>query len=232
MAQPGETITRTFKVVDASDTAVTGLTTSSFTMTGYRNGAASTITFTVAEIGGGRYSVAYVLPSSAGLVDGWFLPTSASNFIVWPDLTEEVEAQDIAALAAAVIRTTVALTATGAPTNEISLTVTKDNYHSITFTVKDSAGVAIDLSAWINWRFGVKSSDQTTTIYLQTTGITATSAGVVTIVLPEGATVFSALTTGNNSITLRWSLEGDEAADLTKTRTIARGDFIIVRKET
>lgn len=237
MAQPGDTITRTFKVVDAAGAAVTGLNTASFTCTGYRNGSASTISHTVVEIGSGRYSVAYVLPSSAGLVDAWFTPVSASNYIVWPDLTEEVESYDLTALYGAVVKTTISLNATGAPTNEIELRFIKNDYHSVTFNVRDSAGVAVDLSAWDTWRFGVKNADQSTVggvvPYLQTTGITANASGVVTIVVPETASFFGLLTTGQASTTgARWSLEGNEAADATKTRTVGRGVCTVLRKET
>lgn len=239
MAQPGDTITRTFKVVDASGTAVTGLTTGSFTLTGYRNGASSSITHTVVEIGSGFYSVAYPLPATAGLVDAWFVPTSASNFIEWPVLTGEVEAQDLVSIYGIVAKPVVVLNATGAPSNEIELKFIKNDYHSISFTVKTQAGVAVDLVAagYNNWKFGVKNKDQSVVAsvvpYSQTTGITGAADGTVTIVVPETASFYGLLATGVDQTTgARWSLEADEGGDSTKTRTLGRGPATVVRKET
>lgn len=237
MAQPSETITRLFEVVnvDGTNTGCSGLTGGSFTLAAYRNGAVTSITPTITEIGAGqtgrRYSIAYALPSSPGLVDIFFYPTSASLYIVWPDLTGEVEADDFTSVKSAVVRTVSTLNATGAPTNTIDLAVIKNCYHSITFTVKNTDGSAVDLSGFNNWSFGVKDKTQAATTYALTSGITADANGLVTIVLPEDASVYSALATGEDAVELYWSLQGDEAATATKSRVMARGRFRIMRKE-
>lgn len=231
MAQPAEQITRVFKRLTVADVAVTGSVTADFTLAAYVSGVLTSLTWSITEIGTGHYKLIYTLPT-AGQLCIFFEPATGTDYIRWADLDGELELYDLTSLYGAVVRPVVQLTATGAPTGEIALSVTKSNYHSITFSVKNTDGTAVDLSAWNAWRFGVMSANQSTTIYLQTTGITASAGGVVTIVLPEGATVFAALTTGVDSIALRWSLEGDEAADATKTRTVARGAFTIVRKET
>lgn len=239
MAQPSDVITRTFKVVDASDAAVTGLVTADFTLPGYRNGSSTSIAFTITEISAGYYKIAYTLPSSAGLVDGWFLPVSSSNFIVWPDLTEEVEAQDLTSLYGAVSRPTIVLNATGSPSNEIELKFTKGDYHAVTFTVKNSDGTVVDLvsAGYSNWKFGVKNALQTAVAsvvpYLLSTGITGDALGVVTMIVPEGASFYDLLATGSDATTgARWSLEADLGGDATKTKTLGRGACTVIRKET
>jgi hypothetical protein len=239
MAQPSDTNTRTFKVVTAAGVAVTGLTGASFTLTAFRNGSSSSITPTITEISGGRYSLAYALPSTGGIVDVYFDPVSASNFVEWPDLSEELEAHDLTSLYGAVAKPTIVLNASGAPTNEVELKFIKEDYHEVTFTVRNSDGTAVDLVAegYTGWRFGVKNEGQTTVAsvvpYLQTTGITGAASGVVTIVVPETASFFGLLAAGVAATTgARWSLEANEGGDAAKTRTLGRGGCVVMRKET
>ncbi len=239
MAQPSETIVRVFSVNDAAGAAVTGLTTASFTLTGWRNGVSAAITWSIAELTLGRYTLTYALPSSAGIIDFIFAPVSASNFVVWPDLTEEVEQYDLTALYGAVSKPTIVLNASGAPSNEIELVFIKSDYHSVTFTVKNSDGTAVDLVAagYTNWKFGVKNALQTAVAsvvpYLLTTGITGDANGVVTVVVPESASFFGLLTDGVDATTgARWSLEADLGGIVSQTKTLGRGICTVRRKET
>lgn len=239
MAQPSETITRTFFVEDASGVAITGLVTADFAGPGYRNGAVSAISFTVAEIGAGVYSVAYTLPASAGLVDFYFAPVLATRFIRWPDLSEEVEQHDLTSLYGAVAKPTIVLNATGAPSNEIELKFITGDQHEATFTVKNSDGTVVDLVAagYSNWKFGVKNALQTAVPgvvpYLLNANISGDANGVITMVIPEGASFYGLLATGESATTgARWSLEADYAGDATKTRTLGRGACTVLRKET
>ncbi len=240
MAQPSDTITRVFEVINVNGTSsgTTGLTGASFTSSAYRNGASIVMTPTVAELGAGlvgtRYSVAYTLPSTPGLIDFFIAPTSTSLYLVWPDLNGEVEADDFTSVKAAVVRTVATLGASGAPTNSLTLSVIKNCYHNIHFTIKDSTGAAVDLSGFNNWTFGVKNKAQTTVtgVPYALTAVTADANGLVTITVPETATVYDYLAAGEDATTdLYWSLQGDEAATASKSRVMARGAFIIQRKE-
>lgn len=240
MAQPSDTITRVFEVinVNGTSTGTTGLTGASFTSTAYRNGASVSMVPTITSLGAGlvgtRYSVAYTLPSTPGLVDFFIAPTSSSLYIVWPDLTGEVEADDFTSVKAAVVRTVATLGASGAPTNTITLSVIKNCYHVITFTIKNSDGSVVPLDGFNNWTFGVKNKAQTTVtgVPYALTAVTADANGLVTITVPETATVYDYLATGEDATTdLFWSLQGDEAATASKSRVMARGQFIIIRKE-
>jgi hypothetical protein len=239
MAQPAEIVTRTFSVIDAAGAAVTGLVTASFTGVGFRNGTATSIPFTITEISGGRYQIAYTLPSTAGVVDLYFFPVTTTYFIQWPDLTAEVEAYDLTALYGAVSKPTIVLNSSGAPSNEIELKFIYNDWHSVTFTVKNSDGTAVDLVAagYNNWKFGVQNEGQTTVTsvvpYQQTTGITGDASGVVTIIVPETASFYGLLAVGAASTSgARWSLGADYGGDVAKTRTLGRGVCTVMRKET
>lgn len=239
MAQPSEVITRTFQVIDAAGAPVTGLVTASFTMPGYRNGAVVSLAFTITEISGGYYKIAYTLPSSAGIVDGWLLPVTTTYYIVWPDLTEELEQYDLTALYGAVSKPTIVLNASGAPSNEIELKFVYKDYHSVSFTVKNSDGTAVDLvaAAYSNWKFGVKNATQTSVTsvvpYVLTTGITGDALGVITMIVPETASFYDLLAVGSDSTQgARWSLEADLGGDTSKTKTLGRGICTVLRKET
>lgn len=61
----GEAVTLELDVFDSSGAAVTGLTDGAFTKLLSRNGVTSAVTVTVAEVGSGRYSVAFT-PNATG----------------------------------------------------------------------------------------------------------------------------------------------------------------------
>lgn len=152
----------------------------------------------------------------------------------WPaTLRGLFETYDLDSVAAVISAPIVSVVSAGGPQGDITLRGCKGDYVPVSFTVTDQSGAAINLSAYTLPTFGVKSKDQTTTTYsLAGAAITMSSAGLVTIAIPESAGFWAALTTGVDEISLRFSFEANEGGDATKTRTLARGPFIVMRKET
>jgi hypothetical protein len=111
------------------------------------------------------------------------------------------------------------------------LRLVKSTYVPISFTVRNATGAVVDLSGYNAGDFSVRSQNQTTTTYSQTTGITMTSGGLVTIAVPENAGFYAALTTGADAVELYWDFVADESSDAAKTRCLARGRLQLLRTE-
>lgn len=137
-------------------------------------------------------------------------------------------ADDILALVTSPV---IATLTSGGPSGDTLLRLVKSTYVPISFTVRDATGSVVDLSGYNAGDFSIRSQNQTTTTYSQTTGITMTAGGLVTIAVPEGASFYAALTTGIDSVELYWDFVADEASDATKTRCLARGRLQLLRTE-
>ncbi len=231
--RPGDTVLRVFRRLTAAGVAVTGKVTGDFTLTAFVAGASNSPSWSITELTNGYYRLSVTYPSTLNdtIFDVYLAPFSGTDYLQWPDLSGGVESQDLDSIYSVAARQVVS-SAVSTKNSEIPITLIKSCYAPLVFTITDQAGNPIDLSGWNNWHFGVKSQDQTAFTYSQTSGITASALGVVTVNVPEGASFFAALTIGINSVSLYYSLEGDMASDATMTTTILRGPLYVVRKET
>lgn len=224
------------RVTNASGAAVTGLAGGTFTVTGYLNGATTSLTVTWTEIGSGLYSPNITLPATAG----WFTVTitNGSN-VVFPNRWEGANtAQDADSVYGVVNKPVSYITATtGVPGIDTPLTLDANRQATITVSVVNSSGTAIDLSGFNNWRMTVwdKTHSSVGTRTIISTGITGSAGGVLTIAIPETAGFFSlmdaAITAGNDTLQLYYDVVADAAANATNSQNIIRGLLTLRRYE-
>jgi hypothetical protein len=176
-----------------------------------------------------RYTLTFTAPATVGQLILKMSPTA--GVLAYDTIVDDVVLYSLDAIAALLSSPVIATLTSGGPSGDTQLRVVKNTYVPVSFTVRDAIGTAVDLSAYSNGRFAIKSKDQTTTTYSQTTGITMTAGGLVSIAIPEGSTFYAALTTGVDSVNLYWDFVADEAADTAKTRCLARGQLVLMRTE-
>jgi hypothetical protein len=216
----------------------TGKVSADFTVLCLLAGATSVLSVTATErgtIGTARaYDLAFTAPATVGDIAIRVVPTSGTDTI-FPDLFADVVTNySIDSLAALVATPIVSVINAGTPTSDISLRLVKDDYAPLTFTVRDQSGAAIDISGYTSPTFAVLDRAQTVVSrYVQTTGITLSALGLATIEVPEAASFYGFLTpVGTDSVTLYFTLKGNQAGDAAKTRTLARGTLTVLRTET
>jgi hypothetical protein len=228
--------------MDAGGAAVTGLTASDFSVEAYYRTASATTHSayacgaTVAEIGGGRYSVAFSLPAVAAHWDVLITPTTSAHTAYDNHLSGVCGAQDVDSLYANVVRTTATLSTSAQLGSQVELTLAYKRWRQFSLTIKDSANNAVNLSGYSNLTLGVRNDKQTTTnAWDSTTAVafaTTGTDGVLTVTIPETASIFGALTAGSASATLYWEITGDVDGDANKTVSIVRSSkLVIVRSE-
>ncbi len=235
--RPGDIIYPLIQVNEPDGTPVTGLATIDFVIKQYINAAAEDdAVFTVTEISGGRYRIALTTDGTSGWQSYYISEGTdvCTPFLIEGDVTE----QDEDSLFGLVIRPSVALADTNQLGSTLNLEMVASRYTTFTVSVTDQAGDPINFSSggenWNNIRFDVWDKTHTGSVYALT-GITAPSDGVFTWNVPENAAFFSAMaaqiTAGNDSMTLYYDLIGDFASDVTKTKTILRGQLTVYRFE-
>ena len=228
MTQPGDSIVQHFKIVLAAGTAVTGLTTGSFTFTSYVGTAAVAWSPTVTEIGLGWYALTYTLPVATTAFSRTVTPNSAVNILIWPDIVGEVEAADLDSIRAALVRPIATTNANFGPANELTFAYVAGDSRPIEFTVTDTAGVGIDLTDYQDFGFGVRSQDGTSTIDTLTT-VTGSSLGVVVLTL-AGTENFQTIADGIASVDYHWDFQATLTSS-SKKYTLARGILKVLRQE-
>lgn len=220
MTQPADTVTKFFRVRNAStDAAVTGLSTSegvAFASTGFkREPGGSPTTYALGsaytEIGSGVYSWTYAVPSAAAHHAQLLLPVSSSHLIDIVTFSGETESQDLASIAAllsAPIGGAGTAFAFGA-----SVPLDRAVYRARTIT-QGFTGVDLSTAAYDNWQLGIRDSAQTELHWDCGSGkidgftITGDASGNLTIVWPE-------------------SLIGPVYTTWSASRAYARGDFVV-----
>lgn len=223
-----------FKVEDAAGAGVTGLLTGQFTVTDIEDGAAVALTVNnFAEIGGGWYS--YDVTTGSTTATPLTLEVTSSNaahVMVNNIQTVELEVNDLDALAAVVVTPVAVSTVTSTPAVDTQLVLDKDRYHEVRVSIVDQNGSAIDLSGYNNWSFDVETEAQDISpAYNQTTGISGTAGGLLSLDIPETASFFAELTAGNDTVTLYYNVKADKAATATQTQNIMRGTILLRRSE-
>jgi hypothetical protein len=238
MGQPGDAVVRTIYRKSAGlGLPVTGKVTADFTVGAWLDGVVASVSASITEIGsagpdGQAYKLAYTNPGTKGRFALRAPAASPSTDIVWPEFEEEIENNDNDSLYNVLVVPVVSVVSLGGPQGDISLRVVNGDYAPVSFTVKDQSGAVVDLSGYNNAHFRVWNKLHATMVaYDQTAGITMTAGGLVTIGIPEGASFYSEWTTSEDPAIRYWQFTADQAADATKTRTLARGTITILRKE-
>ncbi len=231
----GDTVYPIIQVTDAAGAAVTGLITADFTVTGYVGTATPVISFTVTEISAGRYRVNLTTNTTAGWQTYIIAPVGAYTVANgrWAGWVPQYRSDEI--YAACVSPTASQSSATRLASDQL-LEVIAYRYTPVQFSVVDSAGVAVDLSGFNNWRFNVWNKNHTVmSLYSQSATIVGTLGGVLTWQIPEDAAFFSqiaaAITAGEDQTTLYWEVIADAASTTTKTEMVLRGQLNLKRFE-
>lgn len=176
-----------------------------------------------------RYTFNFTAPATTGELIVKLDPDD--GVLAYDVIADSVVQYDMDAIASLLTSPVIATLTSGGPSGDTTLRLVKSTYVPITFTVRDATGAAVDLSGYNAADFAIRSKDQTTTSYSQTSGITMTAGGLVTIAVPENASFYAALTTGIDSVELYWDFVADEASDTAKTRCLARGKLQLMRTE-
>lgn len=208
---------------------VIGNLTCKITINGTDAGITPTLT-DGATVGSWRlYTLGLTAPATVGGVVISLEPDDGQ--LKYDTISDEVTLYSADNVLALVTSPVIATLTSGGPSGDTVLRVVKSTYVPVAFTVRDATGAAVDLSGYNAGDFSIRSKDQTTTVYSQTTGINMTAGGLVTIAIPENASFYAALTTGVDSVELYWDFVADEASDTAKTRCLARGRLILMRTE-
>ena len=235
---PGDTIKALILAQTYAGVAKTGLTLSDLTVSGTLNGAAASISAALTEVdtigAWRRYKLEFVVPALSGvsIFTVTAQPVSTSYYLDTLRVVDgEIEAIDLTSIYGIISAPVVSVVNAGGPAGDIPLRLVKSTYVPISFSVTDQTGAVIDLSGYDTPVFGIKSKNQTTTTYSQSSGITMTAGGLVTIAVPESASFYTALATGEDEASLYWSFVANEAATATMTRCLARGTLSVIRSE-
>ena len=229
MSQPTDSVAQHFRVVDGAGAGVTGLTAASFAFTSHNGTAAVAWSPTITEISSGYYAITYALPSATTCYSRWITPNSSSYSIVWPDIMGEVEAADLDSIRAAVVRPIATTDGNFGPANELTFSYVAGDTRPISFTVTDSSGAAIDLTAYSSLGFGIRNEDGTDLGAISGGSISGDANGVVTVTV-AGTEDFHTIADGIASLSHRWDFQATLTSSSEKY-TLARGKFIVLRQE-
>lgn len=220
MTQPADTVTKFFRVRNlTTDALVAALSTvegTAFASLGFKHeygGAPTTYALgsVYVEIGSGYYAWTYTKPAAAGHDGQSLLAVSSNHGIEIVTITGELEAQDLASLAALVAQP-VGGAGTAFAFGSL-VAIDRAVYRARTIT---QAFTGIDLStvAYDNWQIGIRDESQILLKWECGSGkidgftITGDAAGLLTIVWPE-------------------SLIGPVYTTWTASRAYLRGDFVV-----
>jgi hypothetical protein len=239
MPKAGSTEVITIERRDAAGAVVTGLVQADFIWPAWLDGVVTALTCaSFAEISGGKYKLALVMPATIGRIRVDLEPASGTDTIDPPVMEGRVTANDIDSVAViAATPPSVALAANVRPGSDFSIEVYKGDGREITIPIYDDNGSLIDLTLWENFKIGIKNASQTVVgsdlPYVQTTGITAPATGLLVWAIPETCSAYNVHPAGHSKTTVYWSVEANKIADgNTKTRTLRAGPFVMRSKET
>jgi hypothetical protein len=231
--RPGDPFYPIVTVKDSAGAVVTGLVTAGFAVAGTLNNADETLSFTVTEIGTGRYSVNITLPTTAGQVSAFI--TAAGYTVENGRWWGEIEAQDQDSTYAVVVRPQAQQTAGSGLATDIDITLRAYRYADLTWSIIDQNGAAVDLSGYDNWKFTVRDRNHASINYELTSGVTGSALGVLAVALPEDAAFFSAInaaiTAGEDQTDLYYDIIADQAATASKSVHIVGGKVHLRRYE-
>lgn len=236
MAQPGDTIKRTFRVYDTATAAyIDGLDETDFTFLCLVDGVVTALSVTVAAVAATSpdvYLMSYALPSGAGgkRVDVYITPDTSTYRVEAPDISGEAEANDLDSLAVKLVRASgVALDGGFAGLNEVNLTLFEGDWRNdITVQAKDADGEAIDYSSLSlsNHKFFIQGAS---TVHELTSVSFTAATGTWVWSIAEDHAVYDEIPAGQDQVVLPWSLRADVGGNAAQSRTFLRGFLTILR---
>ncbi len=237
MPRPGDVLSRVVERFAADgSTAVPSKITADFTPLAYKDGVLFALTHSYTWLAGAKYRFAYTLPSTKGLVDIFHAPATGTDLVHPTNLSGYVSRNDIDSVAA-VNRPSAIAAASAGIGQDFPLTLVWNTYDEVEATIFESDLVTpVDLSAWNTWQFEVNNLDhsvETALPALISSGITADVNGLVSIIIPENAALYTPMTAAfvQSGKQLRYTLTGNQGGDAAKTRCVLRGSLTIVRRE-
>ena len=248
--KPGDTISKLVRVVDASGTAVTGLTlASNFTFTAYQEayGGSTFTTYsasaTLTEVGSGMYRLQWTLPAAAGFWAAHLAPDAPSSHYLFEEFWQgEVEAQDLDSIYGSVVTPQVTLTGEGTIGQKVGMTLVAYRWAQRTFTFLDDNGDPVDIeNDYGTYTIGINAEDHTTltsdatngaTTAAGTWGLTA-SSNVLTLTVPEDAPFFDQEPSNSVQPTqLYYEITANKGGDATQTVALVRhSPLTLLRRE-
>ena len=216
MTQPGDSVTKFLYIYLATTgLAEPGLTAANFTFTGLKHEpGGSPVTYalnsTLTEIGSGFYAWQYDKPGAAAHDGQHIIPNNANHIVVPVTFSGELESYDRDALAALQAQPVGGAGTAFAFGSRITLELTVYRQREV---AQAFSGADLSSAAYTNWRMGIRSVDQTTTIWDADNGkldgfsITGDASGNLSIVIPE-------------------SLIGPLYTTWTASRAYALGDYV------
>ena len=230
---PGETVYPVVTVRTTAAAPVTGLVTANFSVSYYLGATTPASSFTVTELGSGRYRLAVVLPANAGFINIFI--DQGSNVVTPAQWAGEIELADMDTIFPLIVRPITQISGNSALSSDVYLNVNAYRYKELSVSIVDQAGTPVNLSGYNNWRFNVWTKTHSGSIYTLNSGITGSAGGVVAWSIPENASFFSfidaEITAGNDSVILYYDMIADQAATASKTTTVFRGQLTLTRFE-
>lgn len=219
MTQPADTVTKFFRVsLITTGAIVAGLSTTegvAFASNGFKQepgavAALHALGSTYTDLGSGYYSWTYSVPAAAAHWGADLRPVSATHLLEIVTITGETESQDLASLAALLAVPAGGAGAAFAFGATVTLELVAYRYKEAT---QAFTGVDLSTAAYNNWKMGIRSEDQATTVWDCDSGAL------------DGFSI-SGDASGNLSITMPESLIGPVYTIWTASRTYALGDFV------
>lgn len=241
--QPAGSITKFFRVLDASGAAVAGELIGDFTVTALHKpygGTPATWTHNAAlsEVTSEFYAVTFDAPATAGQWGLWIIPTTATYQIEWAQISDETENQDRDSLGNLISRPIIGITGQGTIGQQVPIEMVAHRYRVLRFTFVDADGNDIDMTAgttYTSYKWSVRSvADQTATPpkFDQTANITA-GDGYVEVAVLEDSSFFDALPEDANvvdTMTLRHELAADLVAVTGETVSLVPSSTLTLRR--
>ena len=185
--QVGTVVPLIFKVLDASGAAVTGLGNGDFTVTGYQGTSGATVALSTAftEIGSGFYAYDVTMPSTTGELTV-YISENAGKRVTPNRWQTHVRSQTVDTVFASVQRPVAAQTSPVNIGSEVQLRVVAKRFNSVSVSITDSDGNAVDLSGYTNLRFTVRDEDHgESSPWTVTSGFTNDASGNLAFDIPE-----------------------------------------------
>jgi hypothetical protein len=219
VTQPADTVTKFFRITLASTGAVVaGLSVTegvAFASLAFkREAGAAAVSYalgsTYTDLTGGYYSWTYSVPAAPANWAADVRAVSATHLLEICTITGETESQDLASIAALVAQPVGGAGASFAFGSPVTLELVAYRYKEAT---QAFTGVDLSTAAYNNWKMGIRTDDQTSTIWdcdsgaLDNFSITGDASGNLSVTMPE-------------------SMIGPVYTTWTASRTYALGDYV------
>jgi len=245
MAEPQETVTKFFRLLDAASAIVEDAVIGDFVVVALMKAGADAATAwahasTLEEPVAGHYAWTYTLPSEE-CHEGIHLRHSNSAYqIEWLSAQGELERRDLVSVFNAASRPVVTLSGQGTIGQTVEVSLVARRYRVLRFIFEDEDGEPIDMTEgeiYDDYAWAVRAVDDQTdadALYDQTTNITA-GEGFVEVEILETADFFDALPEGaavEESVELRHELVADLVDEVGQTVSLVPSSVLrVTRRE-